>query len=176
MRRIPFVARTGVTLLERTMTEAEFRTVTKRELVNRIADDTGQMKVVVRLILQKFLHEVIDELSNGNRLEFRDFGVFEVRERKARVAQNPRTLEKVEVPAKRAVKFKVGRVMRERVCEGLEADSKNGLPDLEVDGEGVLDAAASEPTEAGGKALDAKAKDRKGKGPQAPPNKPGSPF
>jgi hypothetical protein len=50
-------------------------------------------------------------------LEFREFGVFEVRERAARRAQNPRTLEKVYVPAKRVVKFKVGRLMRERICD-----------------------------------------------------------
>lgn len=96
--------------------DAEPRTITKKELVNRIAEDTGQTKVVVKEILQLFLDEVIDELSHGNRLEFREFGVFEVRERAARKAQNPRTLEKVTVPAKRVVKFKVGRTMRERVC------------------------------------------------------------
>ena len=92
-------------------------TITKKELVNRIADSTGQTKVVVKDILQRFLDEIIDELSQGNRLEFREFGVFEVRERAARRAQNPRTLEKVAVPAKRVVKFKVGRLMRERVCD-----------------------------------------------------------
>jgi nucleoid DNA-binding protein len=92
-------------------------TITKKELVNRIADQTGQTKVVVKDILQRFLDEIIDELSVGNRLEFREFGVFEVRERAARRAQNPRTLEKVSVPAKRVVKFKVGRLMRERVCD-----------------------------------------------------------
>ena len=95
----------------------EPQTITKKELVNRIADQTGQTKVVVKDILQKFLDEIIDELSQGNRLEFREFGVFEVRERAARRAQNPRTLEKVEVPAKRVVKFKVGRTMREKVCD-----------------------------------------------------------
>jgi integration host factor subunit beta len=95
----------------------DFRTTTKKELVNRIADRTGQTKVVVKEILQSFLDEIIDELSLGNRLEFREFGVFEVRERAARRAQNPRTLEKVSVPAKRVVKFKVGRMMRQRVCE-----------------------------------------------------------
>ncbi len=93
------------------------KTVTKKELVNRIAESTGQTKVVVKEILQQFLDEIIGELSVGNRLEFREFGVFEVRERAARKAQNPRTLEKVYVPAKRVVKFKVGRTMRERVCE-----------------------------------------------------------
>ena len=92
-------------------------TVTKKELVNRIAESTGQTKVVVKEVLQQFLDEIIDELARGNRLEFREFGVFEVRERAARWAQNPRTLEKVRVPAKRVVKFKVGRMMRERVCD-----------------------------------------------------------
>jgi len=95
----------------------QHETITKKELVNRIADQTGQTKVVVKDILQKFLDEIIDELAHGNRLEFREFGVFEVRERAARVAQNPRTLEKVTVAAKRVVKFKVGRTMREKVCE-----------------------------------------------------------
>ena len=96
---------------------AEPLTITKKELVNRIADQTGQTKVVVKDILQQFLDEIIDELAQGNRLEFREFGVFEVRERAARRAQNPRTLEKVSVPAKRVVKFKVGRLMRQRVCD-----------------------------------------------------------
>jgi len=92
-------------------------TTTKKELVNRIADRTSHTKVVVKEILQAFLDEIIEELSRGNRLEFREFGVFEVKERKARRAQNPRTLERVDVPAKRVVKFKVGRLMRQRVCD-----------------------------------------------------------
>jgi len=99
------------------MDQPENRTITKKELVNRISEETSQTKVVVKEILQRFLDEIILELSQGNRLEFREFGVFEVRERAARKAQNPRTLEKVHVPAKRVVKFKVGRTMRERVCE-----------------------------------------------------------
>jgi integration host factor subunit beta len=94
-------------------------TITKKELVNRIAERTGQTKVVAKEILQMFLDEIIRELSQGNRLEFRDFGVFEVKPRRARRAQNPRTLQKVEVPPKRVVKFKVGRVMRDRVSDGL---------------------------------------------------------
>ncbi|HEX6883817.1 MAG TPA: HU family DNA-binding protein [Planctomycetota bacterium] len=92
-------------------------TTTKKELVSRIADQTGQTKVVVKEVLQAFLDEIVVELAQGNRLEFREFGVFEVKERKARRAQNPRTLEKVEVPAKRVVKFKVGREMKAKVCD-----------------------------------------------------------
>jgi integration host factor subunit beta len=99
------------------MSAAGVHTTTKKELVNRIADSTGHTKVVVKEVLQSFLDEIILELSLGNRLEFREFGVFEVKERKARRAQNPRTLEKVDVPAKRVVKFKVGRMMRQRVCD-----------------------------------------------------------
>jgi integration host factor subunit beta len=98
------------------------QTTTKKDLVNRIADETGQTKVVVKEIVQRFLDEVIDELASGNRLEFREFGVFEVRERAARRAQNPRTLQKVEVPSKRVVKFKVGRLMREKVEDPPEEE------------------------------------------------------
>ncbi len=90
-------------------------TVTKKELVNRIAEKTGQTKVVTKDLIQMFLDEIINELGKGNRLEFREFGVFEIKERAARKAQNPRTLEKVSVPAKKVVKFKVGRLMKELV-------------------------------------------------------------
>ncbi len=106
--------------------ESAPQTITKKELVNRIAEDTKQTKVVVKEVIQRFLDEIIEELTRGNRLEFREFGVFEVRERAARRAQNPRTLEKVYVPAKRVVKFKVGRMMRERVCEDEAQPPKPG--------------------------------------------------
>jgi len=98
------------------------RTITKKELVNRIAEKTDVTKVVAKDIIQSFLDSIIEELAAGNRLEFREFGVFETKERAARRAQNPRTLEKVSVPAKRIVKFKVGRLMRKRVS-GDEEES-----------------------------------------------------
>lgn len=101
----------------------EGRTITKKELVARIADRNHVTKVVAKDIIQLFLDEIIRELGRGNRLEFREFGVFEIKERAARRAQNPRTLEKVDVPAKRVVKFKVGRLMKERVAliaQGLD--------------------------------------------------------
>ena len=99
--------------------QSRTQTVTKKELVNRIADATGQTKVVVKEVVQRFLDAIIEELGHAHRLEFREFGVFEVKERAARRAQNPRTLEKVDVPAKRVVKFKVGRLMRGRVSGEL---------------------------------------------------------
>jgi nucleoid DNA-binding protein len=99
------------------MSKKTRQTVTKRELVQRIADRTGQTKVLVREVVQLFLDEMATELVHGNRLEFRKFGVFEVRERPGRVAQNPKTMEKVEVPDKRVVRFKVGNVLRQMVDE-----------------------------------------------------------
>lgn len=90
-------------------------TITKKELIDRIADKSGNKRVIVKRIIQTFLDEIIEELGCGNRLEFRDFGVFESKERAARTAQNPKTLERVEVPSKRTVKFKVGRLMKDRL-------------------------------------------------------------
>lgn len=91
-------------------------TVTKKELIDRIAERTQAKRVTVKCIIQAFLDEITKELCEDNRLEFRDFGVFETRVRAARMAQNPKTLEQVEVPAKRTVKFKMGRLMRENLC------------------------------------------------------------
>ena len=90
-------------------------TITKKELVDRVADLTGNKRVVIKKVIQTFLDQIIDELGKGNRLEFRDFGVFETKNRAARMAQNPKTLEKVRVPAKRSVKFKTGRLMKQKV-------------------------------------------------------------
>ena len=94
-------------------------TITKKELVDRIADQTRQKRVVVKKVVQLFLDEVIEELGRGNRLEFRDFGVFETKKRAARIAQNPKTLQRVHVPPKRTVKFKVGRMMKQKLQDGL---------------------------------------------------------
>jgi len=88
-------------------------TITKKELIDQIADATKEKRVAVKKVVQAFLDSIIIELGKGNRLEFRDFGVFEVKHRKPRMAQNPKTLEPVEVPAKRTVKFKVGRLMKQ---------------------------------------------------------------
>ena len=91
-------------------------TITKKELIDRISENTQAKRVVVKRIVQSFLDEILNELSDDNRLEFRDFGVFETRTRAARVAQNPKTLERVQVPQKRTVKFKMGRLMKEKLA------------------------------------------------------------
>ena len=104
-------------------------TITKKDLIDRIAEAEGCKRVLVKRVIQAFLDSIVAELGNGNRLEFRDFGVFESKTRAPRQAQNPKTMEKVPVPAKRTVKFKVGRVMRDRLLESpCQIDEATGLP------------------------------------------------
>jgi integration host factor subunit beta len=95
-------------------------TTTKKDLIDRIADETKQKRTAVKQTVQAFLDNVIRELGEGNRLEFRDFGVFEIRERAPRIAQNPKTLERVPVPAKKTVKFKIGRLTKDALENGEE--------------------------------------------------------
>src|SRR3984957_8423924 len=95
--------------------EGSMATITKKELIDRIADNAAQRRVQVKKVVQKFLDEIVNELGKGNRLEFRDFGVFETKLRKAPKAQTPKTLEPVAVPEKRTVKFKVGRLMKQKL-------------------------------------------------------------
>ena len=103
-------------------------TITKKELIDRIAESSQSRRVLVKKVVQQFLDEIVAELGRGNRLEFRDFGVFETKLRKARKAQNPKTLEPVAVPEKRTVKFKVGRLMKQRLGDltGAAIDDEAG--------------------------------------------------
>ena len=72
-------SRATAAVVRATTQEAQVKTVTKKELVHRIAEQTGVTKVVAKDVIQAFLNSIIDELSEGNRLEFREFGVFESR-------------------------------------------------------------------------------------------------
>jgi len=90
-------------------------TITKREIAERVAKKAGQTQIVAKRIIQLFLDEIVEELANDNKLEFRNFGVFQVVNRRPRVGRNPRTGERVEVPGKKVVVFKMGRVMKERI-------------------------------------------------------------
>src|ERR1700754_1333157 len=120
-------------------------TITKKELIDRIADSSGGRRVQVKRVVQQFLDEIVAELGRGNRLEFRDFGVFETKLRKARKAQNPKTLEPVAVPEKRTVKFKVGRLMKQKLGDltGAAIDDEAGdiaeMPDNGSDDDDVAD-------------------------------------
>jgi len=109
-------------------------TVTKSDIIDRIADQTDQKRTTVKQTVQCLLDSLILEMCRGNRVELRDFGVFEPRLRQARVVNNPKTLEQVEIPAKRVVKFKAGRLMRKSLEDpsaakralGVEGNTPNG--------------------------------------------------
>jgi integration host factor subunit beta len=98
-------------------------TTTKREIAERVAQQTGLAQVTVKQVVQLLFDEIISELAGGNRLEFRDFGVFEVVVRKPRTGRNPKTGEKVAVPPKRVVTFKMGKIMKEKVATPSAASS-----------------------------------------------------
>jgi nucleoid DNA-binding protein len=90
--------------------------MTKRDLVMRIADETGLIQQDVYAVIQKSLDYIVEALENDDTVEFRNFGVFEVRERKQRIGRNPNKPENVvTIPARKVVKFKPGKVMRERI-------------------------------------------------------------
>ena len=110
-------------------------TITKRDIVLRIANRTGLPQNDVKQMVQTFLDEIIEVLSEGHKVEFRDFGVFHVIKRRARMGRNPRNGEKVFVPAKRSVNFRMGRRMRNRLME------EDGIESSEA-GEAKADAAA----------------------------------
>lgn len=97
------------------------RTTTKKEIIERVALKTKIHRDQVKVVVTQFLDALIDEIGKGHRLEFRDFGVFEVRVRPQRQAQNPKTMAPVTVDRKPTVKFKVGRLMREAL-DGVDLD------------------------------------------------------
>jgi len=109
-------------------------TITKQDLVYRISERIGQKKVVTKQIIQSFIDEIVRELERGNRLEFREFGVFELKERAARKARNPQTGDSVYVPAKKVVHFKPGRKMKEVVGGHEDASSASSAPPSSSDG------------------------------------------
>lgn len=89
--------------------------MTKKDIVVRISDETGVKQTDVKKVVQKYLDHVIDSLAKGETVELRNFGVFKVKTRKGRMGRNPRTGEAVPIPAKKAVTFKPGLVMKQRV-------------------------------------------------------------
>ncbi len=100
-------------------------TITKKQLVERISMDTKQTKVRTKETVQLFLDTITTELERNNRIELRDFGVFEVKQRASRVGRNPRTGEEVKVPSRKVVTFKVGRKMKQNVADTVEGEAND---------------------------------------------------
>ena len=87
----------------------------KVELVEAVSDQTGITKKEARNILDAVTEAITNALSNGEKITLVDFGTFHVMEKKAREGRNPRTGEKLEIPAKKVAKFRAGKNLREAV-------------------------------------------------------------
>ena len=93
-------------------------TLTKRELVVKISNETGMVQHQVLDVIQKTLDHITDSLSNGDIVELRNFGIFEVRLTKPRVGRNPNVPgSSFAIPARATVKFKSGKIMKQKVSK-----------------------------------------------------------
>jgi nucleoid DNA-binding protein len=92
--------------------------MTKRELAVKISRDTGMIQQDVAAIIQKTLDYITAELAEGGRVEFRDFGIFDVCVRKQRIGRNPNQPEKpVVIPEHNVARFRPGKLMKEAVSK-----------------------------------------------------------
>lgn len=101
--------------------------MTKKEIVKQISEKLGLTQLKTKEIVQKTFDAIIETLLTEHRIELRNFGVFEVKKRKARKARNPRTGERVDVEPKNVVTFKPGKEMEERVRR-LNLSDRNHRP------------------------------------------------
>ena len=92
--------------------------MTKRDLVVRISEETGLVQQAILDVVQRTLDHVSEALAKGETVELRNFGVFEVRIRKARIGRNPNApANDVRIPPRAVVKFKPGKEMRDEVLK-----------------------------------------------------------
>ncbi len=89
--------------------------MTKKDIVLKITDSTGIKQVDVKKIVQKTFDVITESLVRNEKVELRNFGVFKIKERRARFGRNPRTGESVPVPPRRVVVFKPGLEMKEKI-------------------------------------------------------------
>ena len=104
-------------------------TLTKRDLVIRISEETGLTQTQVFDVIQKTLDQIVESLAGGGKVELRNFGVFEVKIRKARIGRNPNApATDVPIPQRAVVKFKPGKEMRAEVLKLTPGQINNGGP------------------------------------------------
>ncbi len=98
------------------------KTMTKKKLVNMISQEKKMHPNEVRAVIQAFLDKITECLSEGDRLEFRDFGVFEVVERKEKIGRNPKNPEvPIRIPPRNAVKFTSGKKMKDCIEKPIQS-------------------------------------------------------
>lgn len=95
--------------------------MTKADLVEEVSRVTELTRKDSEVIVDQLFDSVIKALKSGDKLEVRGFGSFRVRQRNARVGRNPKTGEKVEVPAKRVPYFKPSKELKDLINDGAAA-------------------------------------------------------
>lgn len=96
--------------------EVGMATVTKKELIDRIAERLNLNQLDVRRVVEDFIRSIKEQISAGNRIEIRDFGVFEIKIRKSRIGRNPKKPQNVvTIPERKVVHFKAGREFKKLV-------------------------------------------------------------
>lgn len=123
-------------------------TISKKEIVKTVSERHGLTTTQTGQIVQVFMDQIIDELSRGNRIEFREFGIFELKRRKPRTARNPKTGDSVQVPEKTVVSFKPGKVMKAKVMDTVPAGITETDGDEDEDEDENEDAGAPSSTAA----------------------------
>lgn len=107
------------------VTMSKSSTMTKKRLINAISHEKKMHPNDVRQVIQSFLDKMTASLADGNRLEFRDFGVFEVVERKQKIGRNPKNAAvPIVIPARPAVKFTPGKKMRKLIENKTKSPKK----------------------------------------------------
>ncbi len=86
--------------------------MTKKDIILKIAEDTGLKQIDVKEVVQRTFDLIVGTLSNGEKVELRNFGIFKVKTRKGRMGRNPRTGAGVAIPDKKVVSFKPGMKMK----------------------------------------------------------------
>ena len=103
-------------------------TMTKRELVIRVANKLGMTQSDVSKVIEGTFETISQALAEGKRWELRDFGVFEVKTRASRIGRNPRTGDQVPVPERRVVTFRPGKKMKEIVSASTPPEAAKPEP------------------------------------------------
>jgi integration host factor subunit beta len=109
--------------------------VTKKEIVKQISERANLTQLKTKEIVQWTFDAIVDTLIEEGRIELRNFGVFEVKRRKARKARNPRTGEKVDVEPKNVVTFQPGKEMEERVRRMQNVPAQPRTPSISSESE-----------------------------------------
>ncbi len=89
--------------------------MTKKDIILKVSDETNLKQIDVKKVVQRTFDCILEALARGEKIELRNFGVFKIKQRKSRTGRNPRTGQVVPVPPRKAVVFKPGLEMKQKV-------------------------------------------------------------